>query len=77
MLPHNLPHIILFVATILIVFGGMSRAGPAVRHYKQLKCGECIYYGYNSCIRGEDHQIFAEEHEYNPFDNEFQSICYP
>ena len=46
-----------------------------------MKCGECIYYGYNSCTKDIDHRIVNDTFEsilgfpYDPLDTNY-NICY-
>ena len=54
---------------------------PFVSKQASMKCGECLYYGYNSCTNDIDHRIvnssFAADFgfDYDPLNTTY-NICY-
>ena len=53
----------------------MINCGNPVGRNQNMKCGECIYYGYNICLKDKDHPIFEEGQSYNSGDGNYNR-CY-
>ena len=68
--------ILMFIGMLL----GISEMA-SVSKSASMKCGECLYYGYNSCTKDIDHRIVNSSFstllgfEYDPSDTNY-NICY-
>ena len=62
----------LVISAVSAVF---SSTAQSVSHQFNLNCGECIYHGYNSCLKSRDHPILNENEDYDPNDGG-RSLCF-
>ena len=63
------------VAAFVILLGSFVFAGNPGSHNSNMKCGECIYYGYNSCINDVDHKVFTDQESYDSGNSNY-NLCF-
>ena len=60
---------------LLLLVIEICRAGNPVDIRESMKCGECLYYGYNICINDKDHRILTDGQGYD-HGNSGYNMCY-